>query len=69
MSSTTKIVLGMMAAAAAGAAVGLLFAPEKGSDTRKRIKDNFNEWIDELNAMMARSAQNEEVKADAEAEY
>jgi gas vesicle protein len=66
MSSTTKIVLGMMAAAAAGAAFGVLFAPEKGSDLRKRIKDNFDEWIDELSTLLARIAETEEAKAEAE---
>jgi gas vesicle protein len=69
MSSTTKIVLGMMAAAAAGAAMGVLFAPEKGSDLRKKIKDNFNEWIDELNALLARTSETEQAKAEAEAGF
>lgn len=69
MSSTTKIVLGMMAAAAAGAAIGVLLAPEKGSDLRKRIKDNFNEWVDELNALLARAPEAEEARAGAEAEF
>ncbi len=57
MSSTTKIVLGLLAAAAAGAAAGILLAPEKGSITRQRIKDNFNEWIDELNGMLSRASE------------
>lgn len=65
MSSTTKIVLGMMAAAAAGAAIGVMFAPEKGSDLRKRIKDNFNDWVDELNSFIARAAETEEARAEA----
>jgi len=70
MSSTTKIVLGMFAAAAAGAAIGVLLAPEKGSITRQRIKDNFNDWIDELNALLSRtSEQTEETKAGAETEF
>lgn len=56
MSSTTKIVLGLLAAAAAGAAAGILLAPEKGSVTRQRLKDNFNEWIDELNGMLSRAS-------------
>lgn len=66
MSSTTKIVLGMMAAAAAGAAIGVLFAPEKGSDLRKRIKDNFNDWVDELNSLIARAQEAEDPQAEAE---
>lgn len=70
MSSTTKIVLGLLAAAAAGAAAGILLAPEKGSVTRQRIKDNFNEWIDELNGMLSRASEaaTEEATAAAERE-
>jgi gas vesicle protein len=70
MSSTTKIILGMLAAAAAGAAIGVLIAPEKGSVTRQRIKDNFNDWIDELNGLLSRTAEAaEEVKTRAESEF
>ena len=69
MTSTTKIVLGMMAAAAAGAAIGILLAPEKGSDLRKRIKDNVNDWIDELSTLLARTPETDEAKATAESEF
>jgi gas vesicle protein len=69
MSSTTKIVLGMMAAAAAGAAIGVLLAPEKGSDLRKRIKDNVNDWVNELNSMLSRASETERSKAEAETEF
>jgi gas vesicle protein len=68
MTSTTKIVLGMMAAAAAGAAIGVLLAPEKGSETRKKLRQNINEWLEELNALLARAPETEE-SPKAEAEY
>jgi gas vesicle protein len=35
--SSGKVVLGLLAGVAAGAVAGLLFAPAKGSDTRKKI--------------------------------
>lgn len=55
--SSGKVLLGVVAGAAAGAVLGMLFAPGKGSTTRKRIaqtgsdysevaKDKFNEYVD-----------------------
>ncbi|MDD3723220.1 MAG: YtxH domain-containing protein [Lutibacter sp.] len=35
--SSGKVVLGLLAGIASGAIAGLLFAPAKGSDTRKKI--------------------------------
>ncbi|MBK5208842.1 MAG: YtxH domain-containing protein [Flavobacteriaceae bacterium] len=35
--SSGKVVLGLLAGVAAGAIAGLLFAPDKGSGTRKKI--------------------------------
>ena len=51
MTTTTKVILGLVGAAAVGAAVGLLMAPEKGSDLRKNIKDQAGKWSDKLNDM------------------
>jgi branched-subunit amino acid transport protein AzlD len=36
--STSNALLGFLAGAAAGAVIGILYAPEKGSQTRKNIK-------------------------------
>ena len=48
MSKTSKIVLGLVGAAAVGVAVGMLLAPERGSDTRKRITHTANDWAGHL---------------------
>lgn len=48
MTTTTKVVLGLVGAAAAGVIVGLLIAPEKGSDMRKRVGDTASDWADRL---------------------
>ena len=39
MTSTSKIILGIVGAAAVGVAIGMLLAPEKGADIRKKISD------------------------------
>lgn len=53
MTSTTKVVLGIIGAAAAGAVVGLLLAPEKGSDIRQKVKDAANDWAVQLADLFA----------------
>jgi gas vesicle protein len=55
--SSSKVLLGFVAGAAVGALAGILFAPDKGSNTRKKIanktgdltdsvKNSFSEFID-----------------------
>lgn len=46
--STQKIVLSALAGLAAGAVLGILFAPEKGSETRKKIATKSGGLLDEL---------------------
>lgn len=46
--STGKVVLGTLAGLAIGAIAGILFAPEKGSTTRKQILNKGGEYTDEL---------------------
>jgi gas vesicle protein len=43
-----KIIMGVLAGAAAGAVLGILFAPEKGEATRKNISHKTEEYADLL---------------------
>jgi len=47
--SAGKILLGVLAGIAAGATLGILFAPAKGSKTRKKIIEKGDEYADGLN--------------------
>ena len=63
MTTTTKVILGLIGAAAVGAAVGMLFAPEKGSDLRKNIKDKAGKWSENLTDLWNSTKDN--VKSEA----
>lgn len=43
-----KVLLGVLAGFAAGAALGILFAPDKGSSTRKKISNKAHQYADEI---------------------
>ncbi len=58
-STAGKVFLGVLAGAAVGATLGILFAPDKGSNTRKKIAqgandkagalaDKFNGYVDRM---------------------
>ncbi|RAW01772.1 YtxH domain-containing protein [Pseudochryseolinea flava] len=54
MNSTGKFILGVLGAAAAGTVVGLLIAPEKGSDTRKKLVESIGKLaIDAANVLQS----------------
>jgi len=57
MNDNGKTVAALLAGLAAGAAIGLLFAPEKGSDTREKLNDSLKDLGD---AIKERSAEQKE---------
>lgn len=48
MTTRSKVILGLVGAAAAGVVIGLLIAPEPGSDMRKRISSTTGDWAGRL---------------------
>lgn len=53
MNSTSKTILAIMGAAAVGAVIGMLVAPEKGSDLRRKITDATGDWTTQLSDLLA----------------
>ena len=60
MSNSSRTFITFLAGVATGAAIGILYAPEKGTRTRRKIldkrddyadglKDKFDEFVDSLN--------------------
>ena len=43
-----KVLLGVLAGVAVGATLGILFAPDKGSATRKKISEKGDDYAEEL---------------------
>lgn len=48
MKDNGKVVAALLAGLAAGAALGVLFAPEKGSDTRDKLSDSLKDLGDAI---------------------
>lgn len=49
MSTTTqKVVMGVLAGAATGAILGILFAPNKGSETRQKISKTSKDAVSDI---------------------
>lgn len=44
--STGKIVLGVLAGIAAGTLIGVLIAPDKGSETRRKIRQKGDDLVE-----------------------
>ena len=53
MNSSTKVIIGIVGAAAAGAVIGMLLAPDKGTEIRRKVKDTANDWACQLADLFA----------------
>jgi len=52
MKITSQVILGFAAVAVAGAAIGMLLAPEKGTDLQAKIKDGAQDWINQFSSLL-----------------
>lgn len=46
--NTSKVLLAVLGGVAAGALIGVLIAPDKGSNTRKKYLDKGKNYVDDL---------------------
>jgi gas vesicle protein len=68
--SSSKLLAGILLGATVGAVVGILFAPDKGSETRKKISDSTNDLGDNLKTKFSEMTDSikekfESIKGDA----
>ncbi|HEY8388344.1 MAG TPA: YtxH domain-containing protein [Parasegetibacter sp.] len=54
MQGNTKVLLGILGAVVAGAAIGMLLAPEKGTDLRQKIKDSATGLTDRITDLVGK---------------
>jgi len=51
MRTSSKILLALGLGAVVGAVLGILYAPAKGSDTRKKVSDKAHDLADKMKGM------------------
>ena len=55
MTPRTKLILGLVGAAATGVVIGLLLAPEKGSDLRRKVADTAGGWAGNVSDLFSKA--------------
>ncbi|MCS6906194.1 MAG: YtxH domain-containing protein, partial [Bacteroidia bacterium] len=60
MNKNTRLLVAFLGGVAAGAVLGLLFAPDSGSNTRDKISYQLDKYLQKLNAFLSRSENSSE---------
>jgi len=58
MNDNTKVIVALLAGLAAGAALGILFAPDKGEETRDKLGDSLKKITDSIKETAATEIDN-----------
>ncbi|NCD69425.1 YtxH domain-containing protein [Mucilaginibacter agri] len=58
MNNNSKTILALIAGLAAGAALGILFAPDKGDDTRDKLADSLKGLSDSIKETAGKEIEN-----------
>ena len=53
MTTRNQVVIAIVGAAVAGIVFGLLAAPEKGKETRKKIRERTGKWVDDMGKLIS----------------
>jgi gas vesicle protein len=68
MKTSAKFIIGLTIAAAAGAAIGMLLAPEKGKDLQKKLKDEAEDLLSQFGSLVQAGKRAASHMADTAAE-
>lgn len=65
MSKSKDFTLGILAGAALGSVIALLYAPDKGSNTRDILSYRLSNYVDELSHLIEKLSDEKEMISDA----
>jgi len=64
MRNTTKLIIAFASGLATGALLGILFAPDKGENTRKKLSFELEKYLAQLNELITGTKKNADNSAE-----